>query len=192
VVARDAAATSARILEAARAEFAAHGLAGGRVDRIAAGGRANVRMIYAYFGSKEALFDAAFADAIRSMAAAVPPNPDDLPGWAGALFDFHGRDPAPLRISLWAQLERPQAAAEPLDKYLDKSAQVAGSEGSVASAVDLLTFIYAIAQAWYLTPVGLLRADGSDPDDPGRIAAHRAAIVQAVQRMVDPERPVER
>jgi AcrR family transcriptional regulator len=49
-------ATRARILDAALAEFAAHGLAGARVDEIAARADANKRMLYAYFGSKEELW----------------------------------------------------------------------------------------------------------------------------------------
>jgi AcrR family transcriptional regulator len=51
-----AAATRQRILDAALAEFAAHGLAGARVDEIAARAGANKRMIYAYFGGKEELW----------------------------------------------------------------------------------------------------------------------------------------
>ncbi len=54
-----AAATRARILDAALAEFAAHGLAGARVDEIAARAGANKRMLYAYFGAKEDLWLAA-------------------------------------------------------------------------------------------------------------------------------------
>jgi hypothetical protein len=42
-----------------------------------------------------------------------------------------------------------------------------------------------VAQAWYLTPLGLLSADGSDPKDPERVAAHREAVVTAVRRMVE-------
>ena len=49
-------ATRARILAAAIAEFAAHGLAGARVDDIAARAHANKRMLYAYFGGKEELW----------------------------------------------------------------------------------------------------------------------------------------
>ena len=55
---RDAAATRARILAAATTEFAAKGLLGARVDAIAERSGANKRMIYHYFGSKEALFTA--------------------------------------------------------------------------------------------------------------------------------------
>lgn len=51
-----AAATRQRILDAALAEFAAKGLAGSRVDEIAARAGANKRMLYAHFGSKEELW----------------------------------------------------------------------------------------------------------------------------------------
>jgi AcrR family transcriptional regulator len=49
-------ATKARILEAAINEFASHGLAGARVDEIAARAGANKRMLYVHFGSKEELW----------------------------------------------------------------------------------------------------------------------------------------
>ena len=60
---RDAEATQARILKAAQAEFASLGLAGARVDEIAARAQANKRMIYHYFGNKEGLFKAVLEDA---------------------------------------------------------------------------------------------------------------------------------
>ncbi|WP_433270962.1 TetR family transcriptional regulator [Actinosynnema sp. CS-041913] len=181
---RDAHATKARILRAATAEFAEHGYAGGRVDRIAREAETNVRMIYAYFSSKDGLFDTAVTSAIHSMAAAVPPRADDLPAWAGEVFDYHRREPSALRITMWAHLERPEAAAEPMESYASKTTTVSGVDSAPLTAVDLLVFIYAIAQAWYLTPTGLLRADGSDPTDPQRIADHRASIVTAVTRFV--------
>ena len=63
---RDADATRARILKAAKKEFARRGLAGARVDRIAERAQANKRMLYHYFGSKEKLFqtvlEAAYLD----------------------------------------------------------------------------------------------------------------------------------
>jgi len=51
-----AAATRQRILDAALTEFAQNGLAGARVDEIAARSGANKRMLYAHFGSKEELW----------------------------------------------------------------------------------------------------------------------------------------
>ena len=66
---RDAEATKARILAAAKREFAKNGLGGARVDDIAEKAHANKRMIYHYFDSKEGLFqtvlEAAYLD-IRS------------------------------------------------------------------------------------------------------------------------------
>ncbi len=51
-----AAATRQRILDAALVEFSEKGLAGARVDEIAARAGANKRMLYAHFGSKEELW----------------------------------------------------------------------------------------------------------------------------------------
>jgi len=56
---RDPGRTRQRILDAATVEFARYGLGGARVDRVAARAGANKRMLYYYFGSKEALFLAA-------------------------------------------------------------------------------------------------------------------------------------
>jgi len=53
---RDPEGTRARILAAATKEFARYGLGGARVDRIAAEADTNKRMLYYYFGNKEALF----------------------------------------------------------------------------------------------------------------------------------------
>lgn len=60
---RDAEATQKRILSAAKKEFARNGLGGARVDVIAERAKANKRMIYHYFGSKEALFQRVLEDA---------------------------------------------------------------------------------------------------------------------------------
>ena len=48
--------SAAKILLAARTEFAAYGLAGARVDRIAEKSGVNKAMIYYHFGSKEKLY----------------------------------------------------------------------------------------------------------------------------------------
>jgi TetR/AcrR family transcriptional regulator len=56
---RDPDRTREAILVAAQEEFSAKGLSGGRVDAIARRARANKRMIYHYFGSKDGLYLAA-------------------------------------------------------------------------------------------------------------------------------------
>lgn len=53
---RDADETKRRLLHAAKAEFAKNGLGGARVDEISDRAKANKRMLYHYFGSKDELF----------------------------------------------------------------------------------------------------------------------------------------
>ncbi|MBI1203280.1 MAG: TetR family transcriptional regulator [Rhodopseudomonas sp.] len=56
---RDAAATRARILDAAMEEFAVRGMPDARIEDVALRADTNRRMIYYYFGSKEGLYLAA-------------------------------------------------------------------------------------------------------------------------------------
>jgi len=63
----DAVATRENILAVAREEFAEHGLAGARVDAIAARTSTAKRMIYYYFGSKEGLYLAALEAAYANI-----------------------------------------------------------------------------------------------------------------------------
>ena len=65
--ARDADRSQTGILDAALAEFAALGLCGARVDRIAERAGVNKRLIYYYFGSKEDLFLAVLERAYESI-----------------------------------------------------------------------------------------------------------------------------
>jgi TetR/AcrR family transcriptional regulator len=53
---RDPAATQRKLLTAARREFAQNGLAGARVDEIAARAGVNKQLVYHYFGDKDALY----------------------------------------------------------------------------------------------------------------------------------------
>jgi AcrR family transcriptional regulator len=59
--------TMAGILEVATEEFAAKGLAGARIDEIAARTSTSKRMIYYYFASKEGLYIAVLEEAYRRM-----------------------------------------------------------------------------------------------------------------------------
>ncbi len=63
----DPARTMAEILEVATHEFADKGLAGARIDAIAAATRTSKRMIYYYFGSKDGLYLAVLEEAYRRM-----------------------------------------------------------------------------------------------------------------------------
>jgi AcrR family transcriptional regulator len=67
---RDAEATQKRILAAAKKEFAKSGLGGARVDVIAERAKANKRMIYHYFKSKDELFQRVVEDAYVDIRTA--------------------------------------------------------------------------------------------------------------------------
>jgi AcrR family transcriptional regulator len=61
--------TRANILQVAEVEFGEKGLAGARIDEIAAATQTSKRMIYYYFGSKEGLYLAVLEESYRRVRA---------------------------------------------------------------------------------------------------------------------------
>jgi len=173
----DATETKRRILAAARREFARFGLAGARIDRIADSAMANKRSIYVHFGPKEHLFDLVVVDALAAMSEAVPFAADDLPGYAGRLFDYLLSEPETLRLGTWASLERPEAAEVEVSAYRVKIEQLEERYGSAAA--DVLVLMLGLITAWQagspeLTALGESRSSAEV------IAAHRARLVSGV------------
>ncbi|MEV6025731.1 TetR family transcriptional regulator [Streptomyces sp. NPDC052036] len=185
---RDSNATKARLLDAAFAEFAAYGIAGARVDRIAETAGANKRLIYVYFGNKEQLFDAVLERALTAGADSIPFNVSDLPGYAGAIFDHLVARPDLMRLRLWKLLERPSATGLEPDAFRRKTEEVADAQqrGSLAPEMtpgDLLTMVLAVAQAWFWAAEG---AEEERPWSSERMALHRSAVVEAARRLIEP------
>ena len=175
----DSAATRARLLDAAYHEFVDRGLAGARVDRIASAASANKQAIYAYFGSKDALFDAVLDARLQVLADLVPFTPKDLPGYAGTLFDQLDADPGLVRLTQWKALERPGASDGELAAHLDKARALADAHATTPEAgMDAMMFALAAAQSWSFT-AGSIRNPAGDAEVT-RKARHRAAMVDAV------------
>ena len=103
---RDIQETKKRLLDAATNEFAQHGIAGARVDRIAELAGCSKALIYDYFGNKDQLFDAVFDALVVAIVQDVPIDASDLAGYAGRLFDQYQACPEILRLSAWDILER--------------------------------------------------------------------------------------
>ncbi|MFC9295093.1 TetR family transcriptional regulator [Streptomyces sp. NPDC057011] len=190
-MARDSQATRARILEAGFDEFARYGIAGARVDRIAEAAGANKRMIYAYYGNKEQLFDTVIQQALEKGAESVPFDAEDLPGYAGAIFDHLVADPRLIRLVTWKLLERPEATALEAEAYDRKVAALstAQQDGLVDPAYlpdDILALVLALAQSWFTMAGGALGGEGGSGWTPQRRARHRAAVVEAVARLSAP------
>lgn len=181
---RNADRTKARILAAAIEEFAARGIAGARVDRIAEVAGCNKAMLYAYFGNKDGLFDAAFSASVDEYLDEVGFDADDLPAYAGRVFDYFEAHPERLRLSTWYRLERPDG--QPLEAIvavnhsrLDELQR--GMRRRVVTrqftAVTLLSLIQAIATSW----------SSMNPEygaDVPSAMVRRRAVVMAVEKIL--------
>ncbi|ELS54596.1 TetR family transcriptional regulator [Streptomyces viridochromogenes] len=189
---RDPEATKARIFDAAVAEFARYGIAGARIDRIAAEAKANKQLIYAYFGNKAELFSKVLGRCMVDLAAAVPVDPDDIEGWLDRLMDYHAAHPELLRLLYWEGIqygftELPDET-ERQDHYAHKVAAVRDGQdrGVVTDAIpaqDLLFLLVAIANWATVVPqMSRILVGGEDPDR-DRL---RASIKEAARRIIAP------
>jgi AcrR family transcriptional regulator len=179
-------ATKTRILQAATDEFAAYGIAGARVDRIAKSASANKNLIYVYFCSKGQLFDAVFDAHVTQGLNTVAFTPDDLPGYAGRLFDYCLEHPEVVRLATWHRLERgdghdrvPTVREAKLEALA--AAQREEGIGAAFSPTALLTLVLSLALAWNPSnatgiPVSTIEAESTDD--------RRRSIVEAVRRLL--------
>lgn len=177
--------TKRLLLDAATAEFAEHGLAGARIDRIAATAGVNKERIYQYFGKKDDLFAAVLGTRLRASMDDVPMHgtgPDAVGDYAGRLFDHHLADGVIPRLVFWEGLERGAATAADAARASYHDEKVARFQELVpgldrSAAGELLLTIVSLVNAW---PVlghldGFLVGTGAD-----RAAERRAAIVASV------------
>jgi AcrR family transcriptional regulator len=114
VAARNPERTRARILSAARREFAAKGIAGARVDAIARRAGVNKRMLYHYFGNKDGLFVAVLQRTLDERLAHVTGESPDTAGRLRGRSMFYAGSGDYVRLLMWEALERP--AIEPADR----------------------------------------------------------------------------
>jgi AcrR family transcriptional regulator len=174
-------------LAAAAEEFARYGIAGARIERIADAAKANKQLIYKYFGSKDALFDAVFSRRVIEFGDAVAFDAGDLPGYAGRTFDMYEENPDIVRLTTWYQLERPEG--EPIKTVLSSSegklagiaaAQRDGTLRDDRDPLEILAFVRSVAMAWH-TQIPELHAR-----DRLARAQRRAAVIDAVTRLITP------
>lgn len=185
--------TKARILSAARAEFAEFGIAGARVDRIAEAAHINKQRIYAYFGDKNQLFEAVLADAFSRLADAIPlpQSRDELIEYAGRVFDFHQENVDFNRLLAWEALAFRDGAlpveAERHNYYADKVKSVAEAFPGLGEDVvaPLLLQIIGLA-AWPVLMSPLQRhLYGLEPGSLPPAATTRSFVVRAAAALVN-------
>ncbi|MGW1530095.1 TetR/AcrR family transcriptional regulator [Streptomyces sp. NPDC002159] len=188
---RDSQATKALLLRAATTEFAEHGLAGARIDRIADRAGANKRLIYVYFGDKKQLFDAVVQEQVKAIAEAVPPPNDDLCSFAAARYNYILDNPEARRIATWRSFEQPEPPAAEVESFKERieavdAAQRAGKIRTDISAVDLVAMVLRVTESWLSAPPALKAASGGSPMTDERLTEHRTAMLEAVRSIVEP------
>ena len=178
-------------MEAATAEFAAHGIAGARVDRVAQAAGVNKAQMYAWHSSKDGLFDAVFARHLDGILDAVPFTADDLPGYAVALYDSYLTDPELVRLASWYRLERVPtgpllAGHEPLTDAKEEAIIRAQGAGTIVAGIaptDVYALVIALAGTW--SPVSATHT-ASSADASADHERRRRALREVVGRALVP------
>lgn len=178
-------------MAAATSEFAAFGIAGARVDRVAAAASVNKAQMYGWYGSKEGLFDAVFTQHLTTIVDAVPFTADDLPGYAVALYDSYLTDPALVRLASWYRLERVPTgellAAHPGlagEKHL--AIGRAQAEGRIVDGIrpdEVYALVIALAGTWSPISATVTASPGDASADHER---RRDALREVVRRALVP------
>lgn len=151
---RNAQAKRERILSAALAEFAAKGLAGGRIDSIAAAAGCNKSLIFLYFESKATLFRTIVELQLERLAKAVDVAPRCLPALATEISDFASDNPDVLRLFAWHGLENGTRSPSELFKIAGNQLSalgVAPSFGEPGAAIlrdVLLATVMSLGMGW--------------------------------------------
>jgi AcrR family transcriptional regulator len=166
------------------AEFSAYGIAGGRVDRIAKNARCNKNLIYIYFQNKEGLFAAVLQKHLKRVYEELTFTPEDLPAYAGRVFDFAMSNPDIMRLMAWFGLEQKvESPAERSASVQSKLHELAlhqkdGQIGDFFSPGFLMTVVMTLSTAWSAASAF---GPSFDPGLQKRPAALRKLIVEAVR-----------
>ncbi len=183
-------ATRQRIIDVATAEFAEHGIAGARIERVVAAARTNKAQLYAYFGNKDGLFDAIFYDSLDRIVNVVPIDATDLADWAVRLYDEYLARPELIRLATWARLERrPTGLLVAETERRDDAKLGAIADAQKAGIVregdpfDLMAMVIAMSMAW--SPVSNVYA--ATRDEPAEDHDRRRDLLRdTVRRAVAP------
>ena len=196
-------ATRDSILRAATKVFAKHGFAGGRIEQISTAAKSHDRMIYYYFGSKEALFIAVIEDAYRRFNEAEQTLALDVAQPRQALTDvirfvwrYYQKNPDfitllntenLLRGKHIAKSARAREYSSPVIAITDRvlrSGATLGMFRTDLGARDVYLMIAGMAYFYLGNRYTLSSFLGENLEAPAALAHWEAFIVDAVQRTV--------
>jgi AcrR family transcriptional regulator len=195
--------TMADIIEVATREFADKGLAGARIDAIAAAMRTSKRMIYYYFGSKEALYLAVLEESYRRMRAIeseahlddLAPE-DALRRLVGHTVDYQWAHPEFVRLVQSENIQRAMYLAQSKSirklnipaidglKRVIERGQKAGVFRAAIDPVDLHMSISALSVFNIANRHTFALIFQRDLESPGAIIARRDSIIEMIVRFV--------
>jgi TetR/AcrR family transcriptional regulator len=189
---RDPERTRRLILDAASAEFGAHGYAGARISAIATRAGVNQQLISYYFDGKEGLYQAMSEQWQRRQRELIPPGtplPEQLRRYALEAL----RNPDGPRLLAWSGLQYTGPAddldrAQRTQQFADSIAEVhalrrAGRLPAELDPACLLVMLMAAGMAPTTLPQIVEGTCGSDPRSPEFIE-HFAEQVALLARLV--------
>lgn len=185
-------ATRERILDAAKEEFAERGLAGARINRIAAEARASKERLYAYFPSKDDLFTAVIERLVEDVSDDTAAASGDMGAYVGSLFDDYVRNPTNARLHDWLNFGTDDVAGDSPEVVAFKpklddirAAQDAGIIDSRWDPAQLLIMLIELTKSMAY-PKGAARQLLKGNRQANSRAARRAAAVEAARRLSAP------
>jgi TetR/AcrR family transcriptional regulator len=189
---RDPERTRKLILDAASAEFGAHGYAGARTSAIAARAGVNQQLIHYYFDGKEGLYQAMSERWQQRQGELAPPGtplPEQLRRYAMEVL----HNPDGVRLLAWSGLQYTGPAGDPdhasraqlLDESLDelRALQRSGRLSADLDPACLLVMLMAATMATTTLPhviEGICRTDPRSPE----FVEHFAEQVAVLARII--------
>lgn len=189
----------ARIIEAATQEFAAHGLAGARVERIARRARVNKQLLYHHYGDKKQLFGEVLHRMVvetSALLASASAEPDQLVSLLAAAVNDEER--RWLRLLQWEALEdgggavvREDERAEEMAGFvaLVRDGQARGVLPAHLDADQLALALIALATFPYVLPQFSRLVTGQAPGSPEFAAGHLEFVNALMADLASASRP---
>lgn len=185
------------ILEAAGQIFAAKGLEGARTDAIAREARVNKALLYYYFKSKNALFNAVVEDTVREsnqrlMDILCSPGSEKkiLLRYVGAVFDFLSSRPEAFGLFQRFLMTNPAVAGRIMKGYflprMDKLAALirSGVQHGAFRRVDPVQAahsVHALVFFYFRTGPLLKEITGWDPFDTRTLKKRRSEMLDFIR-----------
>lgn len=198
----DPEATRTRIFDAAIEEFAGHGVAGARVERIAHEAHANKESIYRYYGSKEELLRLVLDRYVDERGEELAPKDRDLDAYVREIFRFYRDNPDFLRLTVWEGMEPgtrtdDTSLANRRAHYEDKVASIVEQQrtGAVDPDLDprhLLLILLGMTNYWFVVPQIVRLVLGREPTEEDLLEQERmlAECCRRILRRPEPEESV--